>query len=251
MKSVLKEYTRLDGDQRTKLEEEVAKEVALAIFVNGRHFSTAMMSPQMKKEFVLGHLLSERVIESLEDIESLKIREDIAKVITKNPIKVFAAKKVIVSGCGGASGFLDESKLPKVDSKLKLDKEILFEGIKKILTSDLHKRTGGTHTCAILEVSKTERSFISEDIGRHNALEKIVGYALLKKYHFPDTFVVCTGRISSEMVLKCSVAQIPIIASRGAVTSLAVEIANKTGLTVIGFVRGKRMNIYSNEQRIL
>ncbi|MDD2777408.1 MAG: formate dehydrogenase accessory sulfurtransferase FdhD, partial [Methanocellales archaeon] len=59
MKSVLKEYIRLDGDHRTKLEEEVAKEVALSIFVNGRHFSTAMMSPQMKKEFVLGHLLSE------------------------------------------------------------------------------------------------------------------------------------------------------------------------------------------------
>ncbi|MDD2666437.1 MAG: formate dehydrogenase accessory sulfurtransferase FdhD [Methanocellales archaeon] len=251
MKSVLKEYTRLDGDQRTKLEEEVAKEVALAIFVNGRHFSTAMMSPQMKKEFVLGHLLSEGVIEDIEDVESMKIREDMAKVITKNPTKVFAAKKVIVSGCGGASGFLDESKLPKVGSQLKLDRKVLFECIKKILTSELHQRTGGTHTCAILEVSKTELCFVSEDIGRHNALDKIIGYALLKKYHFPDTFVVCTGRISSEMVLKCSVAKIPIIASRGAVTSLAVEIANKTGLTVIGFVRGKRMNIYSNEQRIL
>ncbi|HIH36837.1 MAG TPA: formate dehydrogenase accessory sulfurtransferase FdhD [Methanocellales archaeon] len=248
---MLKEYMRLDGGLKTKLEEEIAKEVALAIFVNGRQFSTAMMSPQMKKEFVLGHLLSEGVIEGLEDVESLKIREDIAKVITKNPIKVFAAKKVIVSGCGGSSGFLDESKLPKVDSKLKLDKKVLFEGIKKILTSDLHKRTGGTHTCAIIEVSKTERSFISEDIGRHNALDKIIGHALLKKYHLPDTFVVCTGRISSEMVLKCSIAKIPIIASRGAVTSLAVEIANKTGLTVIGFVRGQRMNIYSNEQRIL
>ncbi len=251
MKSVPKEYIRLEGDFSTELEDEVVKEVALAIFVNGRHFSTAMISPQMKKEFVLGNLLSEGVIDGLEDIESMKIRDDIAKVITKSSVSVFAAKKVIVSGCGGASGFLDESKLPKVDSKLKLDRKIVFESIKKILRSDLHKMTGGTHSCAILEGSKMERIYISEDIGRHNALDKVIGHALVKKYYFPDTFVVCTGRISSEMALKCSIAKIPIIASRGAVTSLAVNIANKTGLTVIGFVRGNRMNIYSNEQRII
>lgn len=250
MKSVLKDYIRLDGDTSTKLEDEVAKETALAIFVNGRHFTTAMMSPQMKKEFVLGNLLSEGVIKSMEDVESMRIRDDVAKVITKSPVKVFAAKKVIVSGCGGASGFLDESKLTKVDSKLKLDRKTLFEGIKNISRSELYKRTGGTHTCAILEGSKMERIYIAEDIGRHTALDKVIGYALTEKYLFPDTFVVCTGRISSEMALKCSIAKIPIVASIGAVTSLAVDIANKTGITLIGFVRGRRMNIYSNEQRI-
>lgn len=250
MKSVIKDYIRLDADTSKKLEDEVAKEIALAIFVNGRHFTTSMMSPQMKKEFVLGNLLSEGVIKSMEDLESMRIRDDIAKVITKNPVKVFAAKKVIVSGCGGASGFSDESKLPKVDSDLKLDRKTLFEGIKNILRSELYKRTGGTHTCAILEGSKMEIIHIAEDIGRHNALDKVIGYALAEKYHFPDSFVACTGRISSEMALKCSRAKIPIVASIGAVTSLAVDISNKTGLTLIGFVRGKRMNIYSNEQRI-
>ena len=250
MKSVLKNYLRLDGDCSAEIKEEVAKEVALAIFVNGRYFATAMISPQMKKEFVVGHLLSEGVIDSMGDIESMKIRGDIAKVITKRAIRTFAAKKVIVSGCGGTSSFLDESKLLKVDSKLKLDRKIVFEGMKDILRSDLHKRTRGMHSCAILGGSKRERICISEDIGRHNALDKVIGYSLVKKHHFPDTFVVCTGRISSDMALKCSTAKIPIIASRGAATSLAIDIANKTGLTVIGFVRGRRMNIYSNEQRI-
>jgi len=86
--------------------------------------------------------------------------------------------------------------------------------------------------------------------GHSNALDKIVGYGLSHDIDFKETFVICTGRISFDMALKCSVANIPIIASRGATTGLAIEIAKKTGLTTVGFARGRRMNIYTNEKRI-
>jgi FdhD protein len=99
---------------------------------------------------------------------------------------------------------------------------------------------------------KKEPICIIEDIGRHNALDKAIGYALIQKqdFDFLRTFVACTGRVSSDMALKCSVAGIPIVASRGATTSLAISIAERTGLSIVGFVRGKRLNVYTSGQRI-
>jgi FdhD protein len=92
---------------------------------------------------------------------------------------------------------------------------------------------------------------IVEDVGRHNALDKVIGYGLTRGIAFEKTFVACTGRISSEMALKCAIANIPVIASRGATTSLAIELAEKTGLCIIGFVRGERMNVYTNPERVV
>ncbi|WP_370575567.1 formate dehydrogenase accessory sulfurtransferase FdhD, partial [Methanomethylovorans sp.] len=91
---------------------------------------------------------------------------------------------------------------------------------------------------------------VIEDIGRHNALDRAIGYALEQDIDLSGTYVICSGRISSEMVRKCLVANIPLIVSRGATTTLAVDIAKARGLTVVGFVRGKKMNIYSRADRI-
>jgi len=143
---------------------------------------------------------------------------------------------------------VDELKLPKISSNLKIDAGGIFGGLKSLLNSDLHRVTGGVHIVGLFR--KKAVICISEDIGRHNALDKVIGYGLIKNVDFKTTFVVCTGRISFDMALKCSVASIPIIASRGATTSLAIEIAEKTGLTTTGFVRGRRMNIYTNGERI-
>ncbi len=237
-----------DGDF-LESKHEVVKEEPLSIFINGRHFVTTMISPQMKKEFVTGHLFSEGIIRDIEELESLQIEESIANVLLSNPLKVLAAKKLIVSGCGGGASFLDESKLPKVSSDLKIDASNVFKAVKSISASDLHRITGGVHVVGLFD--KECRICISEDIGRHNALDKVIGYGLTANIDFEDTFVTCTGRISSEMALKCSVANIPVVASRGATTSLAIEIAEKTGLCIIAFVRGERMNVYTNRERIV
>jgi len=247
---VLKKFNclKFNTDNFIKSKHEVVEELPLSIFINGRHFVTAMISPQMVREFVIGYLFSEKVIEDIKEIESLQIEENIAKVIVNNPLKVLSVKKLIVSGCGGGSSFLDELKLPKISSNLKIDAGDIFSGLKSLLNSDLHRITGGVHIVGLFH--KKAVICISEDLGRHNALDKVIGCGLIKNIDFKETFVVCTGRISFDMALKCSVASIPIIASRGATTSLAIEIAEKTGLTTIGFVRGRRMNIYTNGERI-
>ncbi|MBE0515942.1 MAG: formate dehydrogenase accessory sulfurtransferase FdhD [Methanophagales archaeon] len=231
---------------------EVIKEEPLAISINGRHFVTAMISPQMKKEFVIGHLFAEGVIKSIKEIESLQLEENTANVIITHPLKVLAARKIIVSGCGTGSSFLDESKLPKIHSTMKIEAEEIVTGVKSLLHySELHQITGGVHLVGLFEryVHKYVAVLIAEDIGRHNALDKVIGYGLIRAIDFEKTFVACTGRISSELALKCAVANIPVIASRGATTSLAIELAEKTGLCIIGFVRGERMNVYANAER--
>jgi len=240
--------TKFHDDDFVESKHGVVKEEPLSIFVNGRHFVTTMISPQMKKEFVIGHLFSEGVIREIEELESLQIEERIANVLISSPLKVLTARKLIVSGCGGGASFSDESKLPKVSSDLKIDASEVFKAVKSISGSDLHRITGGVHVVGLFD--KESRICLSEDIGRHNALDKVIGYGLTENIDFEDTFVACTGRISSEMALKCSVANIPVVASRGATTSLAIEIAEQTGLCIIAFVRGERMNVYTNRERI-
>ncbi|MDY6966500.1 MAG: formate dehydrogenase accessory sulfurtransferase FdhD [Halobacteriota archaeon] len=242
------ECLKIDAEKGTReFIDRVVKETALSIFINGRNYATAMISPQMKKEFVIGHLFSEGIIKELGEIESMQIQGNNAKVLTKSPLQVLIARKTIVSGCGGGTSFLDESKLPKIESKLKISEECIFNAIKTVFTSEIHKGTHGIHSCGLFN----SESLIckAEDIGRHNALDKVIGYALTEGCDFSDTFVVTTGRISSEMAFKCAVVNIPIIASMGATTSLAIDIADKTGLTIVGFVRAKRMNIYSGGQK--
>ena len=251
MSAMIKELNciKRNGKRISESKDKVVAETPLAIFINGRHFATMMLSPEMEKEFVIGHLFAETIIKDIEEIESLQIEENIANVLTSNPQSVLMAKKTIVSGCSSGTSFLDESKLPRISSDLTIKTDDIFNAVKTILNSDLHKLTGGVHVVGLF--NKTGWICIAEDIGRHNALDKVIGYGLTRNIEFNETFVACTGRISSEMALKCSVANIPVIASRGATTSLAIEIAAKAGLCVIGFVRDERMNIYTNKERIV
>jgi FdhD protein len=252
---MLKEVKCLKYQEGTFAEttHEVVVEEPLAIFVNGRHVVTAMLSPHMRQEFVIGHLFTEGIIEGMTDIESLEFEQKIAQVIITHPFKVVAARKVIVSGCGGGISFLDESKLPKVRSQLRLDGSDIRTGVKTILDSHVHTVTGGVHIVGLF--SQKNREYVPicvvEDIGRHNALDKVIGHGLLNDIDFEQTFVACTGRISSEMALKCAEANIPVVASRGATTNLAIELAEKSGICIIGFVRGEKMNVYTHVERVL
>lgn len=239
---------KLDGEEIQESTDCIVEESPLSIFINGRHFVTAMTSPNMAREFILGYLFSERIINGLPDVESMEIEGRVARLIISNPIKAIVPRKPIVSGCGGIATFLDESKLPQISSELKVDKNEIYEAMKAIFESELHASTGGVHSVGLFDGDGA--ICICEDIGRHNALDKAIGFGLIRGLDFRRIFVASTGRISSEMALKCSVAGTPIIASRGATTSLALEIAERTGLTIIGFVRTRRMNIYTNFWRV-
>jgi len=114
--------------------------------------------------------------------------------------------------------------------------------------SELFLNTGGVHSVAL----GTDEGILlfHEDVGRHNAMDKTIGEASLKNIELFDKTVLTSGRVSSEMLIKAAKGQIPVIVSRSAPTDLAVELANNLGITIIGFARGQRMNIYSNPGRV-
>jgi FdhD protein len=239
---------RVDGEKCEKGQHEVIEEAPMALFVNGRHAMTAMMSPVQLEDFVTGYLYTEQIIKNVDEIESIRIEKNRMSVITKNLFKVLGPKKTILSGCGGSTSFIDTEKLPKITSEYRISTADIWNSVKTVLNSELHVRTGGIHIVALLDGEKILT--VSEDIGRHNALDRVIGYALRSKIDLTKTWVIVSGRISSEMVRKCLIAGIPIIVSRGATTTLAVETAEKTGLTVVGFARSNKMVVYTHTQRV-
>ena len=239
---------RVDGEKYEKGEHEVIEEAPMALFVNGRHAMTAMMSPVQLEDFVTGYLFTEQIIKNISEIESIRIEKNRMSVITKNLFKVLGPKKTILSGGGGSVSFIDTEKLPKIHSAYSITTQHIRTAAKEILNSELHEKTGGIHIVALLD--RATVLTVSEDIGRHNALDRVIGYALRNNVDLSKTWVLVSGRISSEMVRKCLIAGIPIIVSRGATTTLAVETADKTGLTVVGFARSMKMVVYTHGRRV-
>ena len=223
------EYTKVNTEV-TKSKERVVTEFALSIFINKKHFATAMITPEMEKEFVLGHLFGQRMIERLTDVDSITIEDNIAEV-TLSEIKDI------------------EKRAPAIHSDFKVRRQDIFDGVKVILESEVFEETGAVHSAGLFNRG-AEPICIVEDIGRHNALDKVVGYGLLNDIDFGNAFVTSTGRQPAEMILRCCNANIPIIATKGVPTTLAIDIARKAGFTIAGRVREDGMTIYSNPARI-
>jgi len=239
---------KVDSGKFTTTRHVVVDEVPLSLTVNGRNVMTAMVSPTSLEDFTRGFLFTEQIIKSIDEIESMKVEKTAVSVMTKNPFKIVGPKKIILSGCGGSSSFLDTKRLPQITSSFTVSPELIIQAVKLVMDSELHQLTGGVHVVGLM--NQGGKVCIVEDIGRHNALDKAIGVAIRNHVDLSNTYVVSSGRISSEMVRKCLVANIPVIVSRGATTSLAVEVAGKTGLCIVGFARGKKMNIYTNPERI-
>jgi FdhD protein len=240
------EYTRVNAEV-TKAKERVVTELGLSIIINGRHFATAMITPMMEKEFVIGHLFGQGIIENIADIESITVKDNIAEVT--------------LSGKEAKA-----NRSPEIHSDFKVSREDIFDGVNTILKSKIYAETGAIHSAGLFKRG-AEPICIAEDVGRHNALDKVIGYALINKIDFSNTFATSTGRMAFDMVSKICRANIPVVATKTAVTKLGVEVGERCGLTIIGFVRDigmkaaadtdvgitteRGMKIYTNPQRIL
>jgi FdhD protein len=138
----------------------------------------------------------------------------------------------------------------KVESKTKISALEVFELVKEFQhRSQLFKATGGVHSAALCNAKSI--LIFSEDIGRHNAIDKIFGECILKDIPTGNRILVTSGRVSSEILLKAAKRDIPLLISKSAPTDLGVKLANDLGVTLIGFVRGKRMNVYANDWRVV
>ncbi len=254
---------RVDPDGRKTEDDLIIKEHALTInlsdgkFVKDRQYVTIFCSPSDLDLLGLGFLQSEDLIDSMDDVESISLSDDCKtlNISLKNSAKLaekLMSKRDITSGCGRSltsNDMLRAYKLQPVTSDIKIssDKIIKFSNDFQLM-SDLYKSTGGTHASALCD--KDNILIFKEDIGRHNAVDKVFGECLLKNIRTEDKMILTSGRISSEMLIKSAKRNIPIVVSRSAPTSMALQLAKKAGITLVGFARGRRMNIYSHDHRI-
>lgn len=239
-------------------DDEIAIEFPLTIYVNNEEFATMVCTPANLKELVIGFLGSEGIIRSPNDITLLTIDEkkgfayvELKKMESIN--KDFYSKRFIGSCCGKSRQFYfhnDARTAKTVMSNTKVTIQQCFHLMKEMQHNSADfQLTGGLHNAALC--TKRQVLFTYSDIGRHNALDKIYGYCLQNKIKLADKIIVFSGRISSEVLLKVAKIGAGIVLSKSAPTSLALELAQDLGITAVGFIRNKTLNIYTHEQRIL
>ncbi|MBS3969399.1 MAG: formate dehydrogenase accessory sulfurtransferase FdhD [Clostridia bacterium] len=238
-----------------KINDIIAEEKPITIYLNGEEVVTLLCTPEYIQDLAVGFLTAEGLLSRDSDTKTnLDLNKGIVWIESSKTSKLGKfnfAKRMITTGCGkGTSMYHYYNQRTPVTSHLETTIDVLFAGLKAMHSrSDLYQATGGVHSSALMSKSG-EVIVFREDVGRHNAADKILGYCLNNNIELQDKVFLTSGRISSEIVGKIAQMGIPILVSRAAPTSLAIELAIDFGLTVVGFVRGKRANIYSNPQRI-
>lgn len=245
-------------DQKISDQEDVViKETPLTIFLNEEELVTLLCLPQHQQNLAVGFLFSEGILSSKTEIESLIFNENKGVIWIKlnKPFAIddnFRKGRTVTTGC--ARGLTFHQVFEKwsgdfVSSKLTIEHQIVIAVVSDLKQrSRLFQETGGTHSALLYK----DQTFLleREDIGRHNAIDKIIGECVMNDIPGDDKILMTSGRVSSEILLKTARRQIPILISRGAPTSAALKLADEIGITLIGFARGKRMNIYTNRWRI-
>ena len=248
---------RLSQTGGTYVEDVVASESPLTIILNNRELATLLCSPTDMKYLAVGFLFSEGLLRSKDDVRNIIIDEQrgVVRVETagKEGLEGDAPfRRFIASGCGRGVSFYNVADVRdhlKVESQLK----VAMSGILALVhefqhRSQTYRTTGGVHSAALCDAR--EILVFSEDIGRHNAIDKIVGECILNGTATDDRIIVTSGRVSSEILVKVARRNIPIIVSKSAPTTLGLKLATQLGVTLVGFVRGRRMNVYSHDWRI-
>lgn len=231
---------------------KVVEEKQICIYLNGHELTTLMCSPYQLDDLAVGFLRSEELITCFEDIASLTLSAQgtCVDIWLKDRVKALPTTRITTSGCGGGVTFDDLLKkrtpLPMATSITTAQVGPLMK--KLFQSANLYKESRGIHAAALSDA--TELHLIAEDIGRHNTIDRLWGQALKHKIDTKNKILICTGRISSEMLGKAIKAEIPIILSCTSPTSLSVDLARLWNVTIIGYVRGNSFRIYSASDRI-
>lgn len=260
------EISRIDVSARKveRKKDVVVEERPLHIFLNQTHYVTILCSPSQLKELAVGHLLSEGILKSIDEIREIRLEEngecrvrlspsvDVEKRISVS--QSFA--RLIVSACGTPdywplSKLMDRLDLPMVPLGLTVDARVVLDSVKRLnLLAETFRKTGGVHVAALCSVGGDFLA-VAEDVGRHNAVDKVIGVGVLKGLDFESCFLALSGRLTGDIVLKSARMRVPVVASMAAAVDSGVDAARLTGLTLISFVRGMRMNVFTNPERVV
>ncbi len=229
------------------IDDQLVAEELLRIVVNGDLLVSLACSPEYITQLAVGYLLSEGLVHSPEDILNLNVVPPLTvEVETRDPLNRQSLNKI--NTCMGRSSAAQPSPLP-IDCPVPWKPDHILSLIKELDDSSFtFQRTGGVHSAALGAQTGTLVRY--EDIGRHNAVDKVMGYAFLERIPLQDKCLLLSGRIASEILLKVARLGIPMIISRSAPTYKAVEMADQLGVTIVGFARGQKFNLYTHDHRV-
>lgn len=259
--------TRVKKNQKSEEFDVVLIESAIDIIVNSKSIVNIVCLPDNLKELATGFVYSIGIINSIDDIKNIKIDELEGRIfidlrdyldVNLDILNLSSVNRVIDTTCGIPSPWREtiknlikeskESNLREKDNKI--SSNIIFSSIIEMQKqTPLFRETGGCHGAAIFDLNGTILS-VKEDIGRHNAIDKVIGDLIIRKENLKDKLLTTTGRLTGDSVLKAVRARIPILASLSAAVESGIRLAFAYGITLIGFVRGNKMNIYTHPSRI-
>ena len=248
---------RFTKEGKSSLEEVVAREFPLTIILNNQELVTLLCSPMALKYLAVGFLFSEGLLKSKSEIKKIIVDEQggVVSVETERGEgfgRGISFKRLITSSGGRGTSFrgVVDAASEKVPSQMRISTDEIIALVGEFQDhSRLYLTTHGVHSAALC--SRKGISVFSEDIGRHNAIDKVFGECLLEDIPTDDRVVISSGRISSDSVYKVAKRGIPTIISIAVPTNLAVRLADNLGITLVGGVTGEKMSVYTNNWRIV
>ena len=270
--------TKLKGSKKEETEDRISVEEPLEMSLkfkkggnwNIENISITMRTPGNDEDLISGFLYNESIIENINEIKKVEKKGKIvgdynlqnkieATINNTNNLDIGKIKRNFITNsscgvCGKTSlDSIEVIKTKKIDlSYPKIDYNIILKSPEFLRSNQSEfSKTGGIHASALIG-SKGEVIAIREDVGRHNALDKLIGHALKNKIIKPENqFIACSGRLNFELVQKALMSDIGLMAGVGAPTSLAIDLAKRFDMTLVGFVKSDSFNIYCNKNRIL
>ncbi len=245
-------YLTFQQDSPEEVEGAVIEEGRVCIFLNGQELATFMCTPHNLDELAIGFLRSEGLIHCLADIKVLTVSDSqscvdvwLSDVTVKLP-----ARRIVTSGCGGGVTFSDfRSPAARLNTRTTISTPQITSLMKDLYqAAALYQAVQGVHTSALSDGQRL--LLVTEDVGRHNTIDRLWGRALQQGLATEGTIMLSTGRISSEMMGKAIKMGVPIVISRTSPTSLSVELARAANVTLIGYVRAGSFRVYAAPERV-
>jgi FdhD protein len=260
MKEKIKKFDvlKINGKNTDRIQDTIVREFALTLFLNTHEVTTLICTPSNLEYLAAGYLFSEGLIKEKNHIKDIYIdlKEGLARVITwkDDLVKSNIYPKTLITPKAdrilSLPNDINIEKKPPIKTNITIEKDEIYSLMDKFdLSPQIFMSTGGTHSAALCD--KKDLLLFREDIGRHNAIDKIFGECILRDIQTDDRILITSGRVSSQTLNKVSKTNLPFLISKSAPTDLGIEISKQAGITLIGFVRGRRMNIYTHDWRVI
>ena len=236
----------------------IAGEHPLTLYLDKREIVTLMTLGHAPEALALGYLRNQRLVDSIDDIEAVQVDWETDSVVVRTRKEIHVEEKLekrtVTTGCGQGTVFgnlMEEIEKIELRTDVSLSDESLFSLIDRVRKHEtIYKQAGAVHGCALATLAGEILMFV-EDVGRHNAVDAIAGKMWLDAIDGSDKVFYTTGRLTSEMVIKCAQMRIPFLVSRSGLTKMGHAIAKRVGLTMLGRASGRHYLVFSGKERLV